>query len=63
MRKTNKSVAKRFKITKTGKVMYRKPGLDHFRAKKSGKFRRNAGKWIELKGAYARTLKKMVPHN
>ncbi|KKU80829.1 MAG: 50S ribosomal protein L35 [Parcubacteria group bacterium GW2011_GWA2_47_8] len=63
MLKTNKSVLKRFKFTKTGKVMFRKPGLDHFRAKKSGKFRRNAGKWFELKDAYAKKLKQMVPYN
>jgi len=35
MSKTNKSFAKRLKITKRGKVLKRKPGQNHFRAKKS----------------------------
>jgi ribosomal protein L35 len=35
MKKTNKSYAKRVKLTKTGKVLVRKPGINHFNAKKS----------------------------
>jgi ribosomal protein L35 len=31
-----KSVVKRIKVTKTGKLMYRKMAQDHFRAKKRG---------------------------
>ncbi len=31
--KTNKSYTKRFKITKNGKILSRKPGQDHFNAK------------------------------
>ena len=31
--KTNKSYAKRFKITKSGKLLGRKSGQDHFNAK------------------------------
>ncbi|MBI3632547.1 MAG: 50S ribosomal protein L35 [Candidatus Vogelbacteria bacterium] len=34
--KTNKSYLKRIKVTKTGKVLSRKPGKDHFNAKASG---------------------------
>lgn len=33
--KTNKSYAKRLKITKNGKVIARKPGFNHFNAKQS----------------------------
>lgn len=33
--KTNKSYAKRVKVTKTGKVLLRKPGINHFNAKES----------------------------
>ena len=33
----NKSVIKRIKVTKTGKLMRRNMGLGHFRSKKSGK--------------------------
>ena len=35
MAKTNKSVTKRFKITRTGKMLHRVGGQNHFRAKKS----------------------------
>ncbi len=31
--KTNKSYAKRLKVTKTGKILARKPGHNHFNAK------------------------------
>lgn len=31
------SITNRIRVTKTGKLMRRKMGLDHFRAKKSGK--------------------------
>lgn len=33
--KTNKSLAKRIKITKNGKLKARKPGFNHFNAKQS----------------------------
>ncbi len=33
--KTNKSFSKRLKVTKNGKIMARKPGLNHFNAKMS----------------------------
>jgi len=33
--KTKKAVAKRLKITKSGKLMARKPGFNHFNAKQS----------------------------
>lgn len=35
--KSNRSLAKRIKVTSTGKVMKRKPGQNHFNAKDSGK--------------------------
>lgn len=34
--KTNKSLAKRIKITGTGKIMKRHPGQNHFNSKDSG---------------------------
>jgi ribosomal protein L35 len=35
MMKTNKSFAKRLKLTKNGKVLSRKAGFNHFNAKQS----------------------------
>jgi large subunit ribosomal protein L35 len=37
MRKTHKGIAKRFKVTGTGKVTHRKPGQRHLRRKKTNK--------------------------
>lgn len=42
--KTKKSVAKRFKITGTGKVMRRRAGLRHLAQSKNPKRRRHLGK-------------------
>lgn len=35
--KTNKSYAKRIRVTRRGKVLARKPGQDHFNAKERGR--------------------------
>ncbi len=35
--KTHKSLSKRIKITKTGKLLARKPGQNHFNSKRSGR--------------------------
>lgn len=43
MQKTRKSIAKKFKITGTGKVMFRKPGYRHFLRHKSPVRLRKAG--------------------
>jgi large subunit ribosomal protein L35 len=43
-RKTKKAVAKRFKITGTGKVMRRQAGLRHLASSKSSKRKRKLGK-------------------
>ncbi len=39
--KTHKGASKRLKITRTGKVMHRKAGQDHFNARESGKITKN----------------------
>ena len=58
--KTRKSIAKRFKITKSGKVLRRRTGLDHYRAKKSGKKIRKSRKLIEVSKPEAKKIKKMM---
>lgn len=60
MSKTKKSIAKRFKITKTGKVLRRPSGLDHYRAKKSGKRKRLSRKWVEVSRPEAKKIKKLI---
>jgi len=60
MAKTRKSISKRFKITKTGKVLRRAIGLDHFKAKKSGEKIRKGRKWIKLSKVDAKKIKKLL---
>ncbi|MBI1956944.1 MAG: 50S ribosomal protein L35 [Candidatus Niyogibacteria bacterium] len=43
--KTNKSFAKRLKVTKTGKLLSRRPNQNHFRAKKARKTELHAKRW------------------
>jgi large subunit ribosomal protein L35 len=58
--KTRKSIKKRFKITKTGKVLRRLSGQDHFRAKKSGKRKSQGRKWAKVSGPLAKKVKKLI---
>lgn len=58
--KTRKSIKKRFKITKNGKVLRRLSGQDHFRAKKSGDRIRKGRKWVKVKGPQAKVIKKAI---
>ena len=58
--KTRKSILKRFKITKTGKVLRRPTGLDHYRAKKSGKKIRKSRKWVTVSKWEAKKIKKLI---
>lgn len=44
LNKTRKAVAKRFKVTGTGKVLRRKQGKRHILQKKSSKRKRQLGK-------------------
>jgi large subunit ribosomal protein L35 len=60
MKKTRKSITKRFKITKNGKVVYRAAGQDHFRAKKSGSAKRKMRTARTLPECVARQIKKAV---
>ncbi len=55
--KTRKSIKKRFKITKKGKILRRPTGQDHLRAKKSGKKKRKLRKWVELSPGEAKRIK------
>lgn len=58
--KTRKSILKRFKITKSGKVLRRPAGLDHYRAKKSGKRIRKSRKLVEVSKSEAKKIKKLL---
>ena len=55
--KTKKSVVKRFKLTKNGKVLKRKAGQGHFNARESGNITRMKRRDVVLTGKVAKTIK------
>lgn len=61
--KTPKSLSKRFKITKTGKILIRKGGQDHFNARESGNVTRNKRRDVSLSEHHAPNVKKSMPYN
>ena len=58
--KTRSGVAKRFKITATGKILRRAQNMRHRRRIKSKKAIREYRKPIEVTGAWARKIKRML---
>jgi large subunit ribosomal protein L35 len=60
--KTRKSAAKRYRITATGKVKYKKQGLRHILTKKSSKRKRKLRKLDTLKNTEQRRVKKLLPY-
>jgi ribosomal protein L35 len=58
--KTKKSITKRFKITKNGKIMRRMSGQNHYRSKKTGERKRKGRKWIELSKGEAKQIRKFL---
>lgn len=60
MSKTNKSIIKRFKITKNKKVLFRPAHQDHFNAKDSGNETRGKRKIKILKGTIRKTILKLA---
>jgi large subunit ribosomal protein L35 len=61
MQKTKKSVAKRFKITATGKMMRRTPGVRHLLAAKSTKSKRRATRDKLVAPGHAAALVQCLP--
>ncbi|OGG01824.1 hypothetical protein A2Z33_01050 [Candidatus Gottesmanbacteria bacterium RBG_16_52_11] len=59
--KTKKIVAKRFKITKTGKVLHRTQGRRHLRRKKSSSRKRRQDRHSEITvRAFQRMIKQFI---
>lgn len=61
MQKTKKSVAKRFKVSGTGKLMHRSPGTRHLASSKSSKQKRRLGKAKALSETHVPALKRCLP--
>lgn len=62
MQKTRKSIAKRFKITGSGKVMRRSQGKRHLLRNKSVKQRRRKNQDHEVSYGFSRQVKTALPH-
>ncbi|KUK49581.1 MAG: hypothetical protein XD75_0423 [Parcubacteria bacterium 33_209] len=58
--KTRKSLTKRFKVTKSGKVLRRTVGQDHLLSKKSSDKKRNLKKMVEMSAPEAKKIKKLL---
>jgi len=58
--KTHKTISKRIKVTKTGKLLKRKGGQDHFNARESGKVTRAKRRDISVSQRYAKTFKSLM---
>lgn len=58
--KTRKAVAKRFKITKTGKVMARTANQDHFNSRESGNVTRKKRLDKKISSSLRNSIKKQI---
>lgn len=58
--RTDKSVAKRFKVTKKGKVLHRSHYLRHLRSKKSRRQVRDLKRPKVVEGAMSKKVKQML---
>ena len=58
--KTVKAISKRFKITKTGKVIKRADNQNHFNAKATGKKTRNKRRNLTLSSSDAKVIKQII---
>ncbi|HEY4502451.1 MAG TPA: 50S ribosomal protein L35 [Candidatus Paceibacterota bacterium] len=60
--KTNKSFTKRLRVTKNGKIIARKPGLNHFNAKKSRQNELNKKRTQEINFS-KKVVQRFLPNN
>lgn len=60
--KTRKSASKRYHVTASGKVRFKKEGLRHILTKKTTKRKRNLRKKAELSGKFVENARTMMPY-
>ncbi len=59
--KTNKSLTKRLKITKNGKILSRAPGFNHFNAKQS-RSKQLRGKKMKVQSFSNKIIRTFLPN-
>lgn len=60
-KKTRKSILKRFRITKNGKILRRPTGQNHYRSKKTGKQVRAGRKWVLVSKTEVKKIRQLMP--
>ncbi len=60
--KTHKALAKRIKITKTGKVMKRYAGQNHFNSRDPGKITRKKRRDVQFSRTNKAAIAALIPH-
>ncbi|MDD4662167.1 MAG: 50S ribosomal protein L35 [Candidatus Pacebacteria bacterium] len=58
--KTRKSISKRFKVTKSGKVLRMPSGQDHLLSKQTSSKRRRLRKLVEVSAGESKKIKKLL---
>lgn len=62
MAKTRKSITKRFKVTKNGKILRRPSGQNHLLSKKSSQKKRGLKKWVEVSPYEVKKIKRVLTY-
>jgi large subunit ribosomal protein L35 len=60
--KTHSGAKKRFRVTKKGKIKYKKPGQRHLLTGDSGNQNRKARKSVIIAKADMKTMRKIMPY-
>ncbi|MDP3900489.1 MAG: 50S ribosomal protein L35 [bacterium] len=60
--KTHKATVKRFKKTKTGKIIVRKSGQGHFNSRESGNTTRQKRRDITMSKTLYKTIRSLTPY-
>jgi large subunit ribosomal protein L35 len=60
--KTNKTAAKRFAVTGSGKIMRTRHGKSHLRRKKPARVRREYDEMHPVSPGFAKKIKRLLPY-
>lgn len=60
--KTHKATAKRYQVTKNGKIMKRKSGQNHFNARENGKAGRNKKSDVVMSKTLDKVMQVALPN-
>lgn len=60
--KTHQATAKRFKISRSGKLQKKRAGQDHFNAREGGKVTRAKRRLVSVAKADVRKIRSLLPY-